>query len=906
MAGANFSAGREHTIDSCLLAAEFQGKARKPVAARSFKVTAGLTCLQFVFAAYATFLLYFMIPSAMDLPRSAWSSKLTKKFFPEQQLGGGTEDLKKSLCVYEEISFAQKVSNDTNLVRIKTQLYEEIVAFQNSTRGCETLSELMILPSSSSRTRPKVTVILNHFKRRTLCSQLDSLLRQTLPFHSLWVLAFGSPNESHLRSTVEAYNDSRIHFMTSTYDFKYFGRFQLALQAEGANFVYILDDDMIPGKKVLEIFSYIAGTVRYHNSLLGSIGRILPFRQKDFSFPSYRKPGSKEAGLYIPDPAYRIIVDRILQVDFLSSSWFLPANLVKALFLESPLTFSTGEDLHLSYQLQKYLGVHSYVVPIDPDDRDTWGDSEHRLAYVSETTVIHKDIVQLRDRQWWSALTRGYVTQWAAMFPQQCDVFFYAHSLGEILDLAPLILRFRSIPGKKAYVVVSGGPYCPCEEAALMLGWSSNSCHDRRFKMFDLDISFVSSGNSNTQVFHEVLAAMKGLIRIHSPAIIISVADLVPDVRDAIALAAFQANTTVLQLPRRAIEHALWIADVKTSALQQWNTMRISISIITQNRPRSLKRLLGALASAYYVGDEIHLTFSIDSAVDAETLKIVHSFEWPHGEVTIRRRIIQGGLIRAVSESWYPASDDDFGLLLEDDIEVSPFYFMWLKYAVLVYHYSTAEVAELNSISLYTPRVVEVVKERPRWNATDFFKAIYPNTPYLHQLPCSWGALFFPRHWREFYHYMGTRYTADAKQNPVQIPRSRTNGWQASWKKFLIDMMYLRGYVTLYPNFPNQTSFSTNHMEPGAHINSSDNVVEHKRSDFEVPLMTDDFWKLLPLQRLPSASKLPVINLFNQVASLKGLKAAGASLRQDVLPCNITETVVVDFVTGEPDKCVAF
>lgn len=37
----------------------------------------------------------------------------------------------------------------------------------------------------------------------------------------------------------------------------------------------------------------------------------------------------------------------------------------------------------------------SYVVPVDPRNKETWGDSEHRLAYVSETTVIHKDIVQV-------------------------------------------------------------------------------------------------------------------------------------------------------------------------------------------------------------------------------------------------------------------------------------------------------------------------------------------------------------------------------------------------------------------------------------------------------------------------------------------------------------------------------
>lgn len=209
--------------------------------------------------------------------------------------------------------------------------------------------------------------------------------------------------------------------------------------------------------------------------------------------------------------------------------------------------------------------------------------------------------------------------------------------------------------------------------------------------------------------------------------------------------------------------------------------MRIRINIITQNRSRSLLRLLRSLKTAHYVGDIIDISFNMDSRVDTDTLRVIDDFEWPHGTKHVRRRIIQGGLIRAVSESWYPASDDDFGLLLEDDIEVSPFYYMWLKYALLTYHYDpTVNLPELNSIALYSPRVIEIVKERPHWNATDFFSDVHPNTPYLHQLPCSWGALFFPKRWREFYKYMGMRFTEDAKANPVQIPKSRTNGWQVS------------------------------------------------------------------------------------------------------------------------------
>lgn len=95
-------------------------------------------------------------------------------------------------------------------------------------------------------------------------------------------------------------------------------------------------------------------------------------------------------------------------------------------------------------------------------------------------------------------------------------------------------------------------------------------------------------------------------------------------------------------------------------------------------------------------------------------------------------------------------------------------------------------------------------------------------------------------------------------------------------------------------------------MEPGAHISAKDNVVRHDKSDFEVPLMEVDFTKLLPGGKLPPVSKLPVVNLFNQAISMKGMKVAGAKLRQDVLSCEESELVSVDHTTGLPKKCVKF
>lgn len=104
----------------------------------------------------------------------------------------------------------------------------DVMEFQQQKRGCETLEELMSMPSTGKDA--KVTVILNHFQRKTLCAQLDALLEQTLPFHEVWVMAFGSPQRDMLRAIVEAYNDTRISIVESAYDYKYYGRFQMALQ----------------------------------------------------------------------------------------------------------------------------------------------------------------------------------------------------------------------------------------------------------------------------------------------------------------------------------------------------------------------------------------------------------------------------------------------------------------------------------------------------------------------------------------------------------------------------------------------------------------------------------------------------------------------------------------------------
>ena len=200
---------------------------------------------------------------------------------------------------------------------------------------------------------------------------------------------------------------------------------------------------------------------------------------------------------------------------------------------------------------------------------------------------------------------------------------------------------------------------------------------------------------------------------------------------------------------------------------------------------------------------------------------------------------------------------DEVGILLEDDIEVSPFYFRWVKEALAVA--SPYEDASIMGVSLFTPRRVEVFKDpdsrKPlkfNFNPSIFMDLLTGDStaPYLHQLPCSWGAVFYAQPWREFIEYMSLRLVAEAasaeeypdKKLPsshlaMPLPVSSTPGWKASWKKYLIELMVAKGWFMLYPSYPRQVSFSTNHLEVGEHIKEGD--TQHGAVDYTVPLVQE-------------------------------------------------------------------
>ena len=232
---------------------------------------------------------------------------------------------------------------------------------------------------------------------------------------------------------------------------------------------------------------------------------------------------------------------------------------------------------------------------------------------------------------------------------------------------------------------------------------------------------------------------------------------------------------------------------------------------------------------------------------------------------------------------------------------------------------------QLFGISLYQQKILELRPEgRHRFNARTVFASAFlshPNTPYLSQIPCSWGAIYFPEHWREFHDYLSVRLSGSSSRLPVDgivAPGVRSNKWSRSWKKYFIELAFLRGYVMLYPNYRDYASFSTNHLEVGSHVKEmTPEAFELKRKLYQLPLLPpttvtmtrspDDDQELLesggsvpqswpgfvdtglldlPRERMPSWTDLPVLDLLGLLTTGNVIQERGLARSRELFRCS--------------------
>ncbi|KAK4509332.1 uncharacterized protein ATC70_007683 [Mucor velutinosus] len=345
-------------------------------------------------------------------------------------------------------------------------------------------------------------------------------------------------------------------------------------------------------------------------------------------------------------------------------------------------------------------------------------------------------------------------------------------------------------------------------------------------------------------------------------------------------------TATMIRLP--AFEHyadMAWMTTLPPATLKHWNTPSVKLIITTSGSKKSaqVKRIFNSIKNADYLGDQVDISILMDEKSDGLTSKFVNNLQWSIGSKQIRHRISTVHPMQVFAEAWYPSSDHEYAVMLDDRVELSRSFYIWIKYNLLKYRYSQQQTTNKHifGVSLYSPRIIDTDPSgRLLLQSTSSSSA----SPYLMQVPCSSGALYFPQHWREFHDYITARLTDQAivkrgsgnkhlfKDSLLTV--SKTNRWINSWRKYFDEMIYMRGYVMLYPS--SQSSYSTLHINWNKKQKAMYPSVD---SLYNVPLS-----RTLPAL-LPDAQDLPVLDLHGKSSDIATLISKGRTLQRKFSAC---------------------
>lgn len=288
---------------------------------------------------------------------------------------------------------------------------------------------------------------------------------------------------------------------------------------------------------------------------------------------------------------------------------------------------------------------------------------------------------------------------------------------------------------------------------------------------------------------------------------------------------------------------------------------QISIHVFGWRRPKSLHVLLQQLRGSYYHCWEapVDLHLHVDGNASPKVREVASAFQWPHGALHLDLRSSNVGLremwLSSLMATASKASPNSLMVVFEDDMRISIFWFQWLIRMIWKYgRNGRCRNAKLMGFSLSPIRWMEMRKPATRWRA----RAALPsssldNNAYLSVTPSSWGASYWADRWVEFDRFVRFRIQPpfydleeeskvknvatydELRMTPPElyIPGGcRSNVWPHSWKRFMVDFMFARGQLMLYPSFNGERGLaSTLHLQ-GKH------TLTKKRGSKEV--MDDD------------------------------------------------------------------
>jgi hypothetical protein len=251
--------------------------------------------------------------------------------------------------------------------------------------------------------------------------------------------------------------------------------------------------------------------------------------------------------------------------------------------------------------------------------------------------------------------------------------------------------------------------------------------------------------------------------------------------------------------------------------------------VFTYNRESSLKKCLSHIAKLDTLGDRVGVDIWIDRAkngrVDNKTYELSRKFqkEWNRGRVCVHVQQRNAYIIGQWVDTWRPRENSrEIALLLEDDIDISPLSYKWLK----LMNSRFRSVPDVAGYTLQTENVNYVKRGQYRPVNT------IPNTQnvYLYRLFGTWGYSPKPNEWRNFqdwFHEVRKNTTFRPYISGLTITEwfkmfERQGKQDSMWEMWVIYYHYINNLYTVYSNLQlytgkNNTLLDTNRHEVGLH-----------------------------------------------------------------------------------------
>ena len=326
------------------------------------------------------------------------------------------------------------------------------------------------------------------------------------------------------------------------------------------------------------------------------------------------------------------------------------------------------------------------------------------------------------------------------------------------------------------------------------------------------------------------------------------------------------------------VKHAPYVSHSSIAARPSIpvDNIALTIRIITMDLPTSLQRLLASLNDAHYDNDTVHIEFYVDKPkITADqtnylaVVEIVKAFKWKHGSLQKNFEKQNAGIFKMWVRP-FPVKVNDtatkpFLMVLEDDIEVSPFFYTWAKKVLLTY--APHGDGNLYGFTIQRSHGIIGTKKGERWVETYHDRNVSSSAPFFrYQLLSTWGQIFFPRHWNAFVNW------AVVAKNQVGfkpcVPYLVSNYWyQANpdkiWSVWFNYFVYHSGLTNLYINFNhlspvNNYALLLNYRENGLHYSSKSNAT----TEIIKRIVPATFINSSMEIELPPISRIPLYNFF--------------------------------------------